>query len=102
MTTSNDDAVREVERQQRAAPATAAADREGRRREPMSDRLYHLLAYFDTRDGTPMADLVRSAREGYERSGPDMGEDGAWDEFDALWARRVDVTPDPQPASKAR
>jgi hypothetical protein len=52
------------------------------------DRLYNLLAYFDTRDGTPMAGLVRAAREGWERAGPDMPEASAWDEFDALWSRR--------------
>lgn len=49
-------------------------------------RLYVLLALFDTRDGSVRANLVRAAREGWERSGPDMQEDGAWDEFDALWA----------------
>lgn len=51
------------------------------------DRLYNLLALFDTRDGTQLADLVRSAREGWERSGPSMQEDGAWEEFDARWGR---------------
>ena len=54
---------------------------------------------FDRRDGTYIADLVRSAREGFERSAPDMAEDDAWGEFDRLWARRdsaaavVPVTP---------
>ena len=63
------------------------------------DRLYLLLALFDRRDGTYIADLVRSAREGFERSAPDMAEDDAWGEFDRLWARRdsaaavVPVTP---------
>jgi TPR repeat protein len=56
------------------------------------DRLYNLLAYFDTRDGTPMADLVRAAREGWERAGPDMAEASAWDEFDALWSRRKEAS----------
>jgi hypothetical protein len=46
-------------------------------------RMYCLLALFDTRDGGYIADLVRAAREGYERE--DMGEDDAWDEFDTLW-----------------
>jgi hypothetical protein len=46
-------------------------------------RMYCLLALFDTRDGGYIADLVRAAREGYERE--DMGEDDAWDDFDTLW-----------------
>lgn len=46
-------------------------------------RLYLLLALFDRRDGTYTANLVQTAREGYERSG--MDEDDAWREFDALW-----------------
>jgi hypothetical protein len=53
-----------------------------------ADRLYQLLAYFDTRDDNPMAALVRTAREGWERAHPDMAEASAWDEFDALWSRR--------------
>lgn len=52
----------------------------------MSDRLYRALALFDTRDGSPLANIVRAAREGYERSAPDMAEPGAWDEFDRLIA----------------
>jgi hypothetical protein len=48
------------------------------------DRLYHLLAIFDTRDGTPLAELVRTAREGWERIA--MKEVHAWDDFDACWA----------------
>lgn len=54
-------------------------------------RLYELLALFDNRDGTPMAHLVRSAREGWERSHPDMAEDTAWEEFDTRWANRGDL-----------
>lgn len=52
------------------------------------DRLYVLLALFDRRDGSPLGDLVRAAREGFERSHPDMGEEDnrlAWEEFDHLW-----------------
>lgn len=63
------------------------------RRDEDGQRLYVLLALFDTRDGSYMADLVRSAREGWERSHPDMGEDSAWDEFDHLWADREDLLP---------
>lgn len=48
-------------------------------------RLYLLLALFDRRDGTPLADLVHVAREGYERSHLSMGEPNAWDHFDSLW-----------------
>lgn len=58
------------------------------RHEAGGDRLYHLLALFDVRDGSPLADLVRSAREGWERSDPEMGSEDngtAWDEFDDLW-----------------
>ena len=58
------------------------------------DRMCLLLALFDTRDGTPLADLVRAAREGWERSHPDMGRDEngrAWEEFDALWPRRAEA-----------
>lgn len=47
------------------------------------DRLYNALAMFDSREDTPLAELVRSAREGYERSHPDMAEADAWAEFDA-------------------
>jgi hypothetical protein len=53
-----------------------------------NDRLYLLLALFDRRDGSQLADLVQSVREGFERSHPDMGESEnrhAWDEFDRLW-----------------
>lgn len=49
-------------------------------------RLYLLLALFDTRDLSPLADLVRSAREGYERA---PHEDDAWAEFDRLWSSRT-------------
>jgi hypothetical protein len=50
------------------------------------DRLYDALALFDRRDGHPLSNIVRAAREGYERSAPDMDEAGAWDEFDRLIA----------------
>ncbi len=49
-----------------------------------SDRLYHALAVFDSRDGSILADIARSAREGYERSA--MGEPGAWHEFESVLA----------------
>lgn len=49
--------------------------------ENYEDRLYDCLAIFDTRDGSELAELVRSAREGYERA--DMGEDDPWREFDS-------------------
>lgn len=62
--------------------AKAIARREG------AWKMYLLLALFDTRDGSERAELVRSAREGYERAHPDMDEPGAWAEFDRLWARR--------------
>lgn len=53
------------------------------RRDADGQRLYNLLALFDTRDGSLLADIVRAAREGWERSHPDMGpENNAWDEFD--------------------
>ena len=48
-------------------------------------RLYLLLALFDKRDGTLLSDVVRSAREGYERIQPGMDEADAWAEFDSLW-----------------
>lgn len=53
-------------------------------------RLYCLLAMFDFREDNELSHLVRAAREGYERSDPDMGADEnaeAWDEFDARWGR---------------
>ena len=57
-------------------------------REPENnERLYLLLALFDRRDGAALSDLVRAAREGYERSGPEMQGEDAWAEFDALWNR---------------
>jgi hypothetical protein len=52
------------------------------------DRLYSLLAFFDLRDGSALSHLVRSAREGFERSHPDMGANEnrhAWEEFDSRW-----------------
>lgn len=52
-------------------------------READGDRLYAALALFDRRDGTPLASIVHAAREGWERSHPDMAESTAWDEFDA-------------------
>lgn len=58
------------------------ADRKTDLIEAGADRLYLLLALFDRRDGSVLADLVRSAREGYERCG---FEPDAWDEFDRLW-----------------
>lgn len=54
---------------------------------PGCDRLYDALAFFDTRDGTFEADVVRAAREGYERSAPEMSEPNAWAEFDRLMER---------------
>ena len=51
------------------------------------DRLYEALAFFDSRDGTFEAAVARAAREGYERSDPEMGEATAWDEFDRLLDR---------------
>lgn len=50
-----------------------------------ADRLYTLLALFDTRDDTYIADLVGAARDGYEQA--TMSEADAWREFDALWAQ---------------
>lgn len=55
-------------------------------RDKDGQRLYVLLALFDTRDGSPLADVIQAAREGWERSHPDMAEDDAWDQFDRLWA----------------
>ena len=54
-------------------------------RDKDGQRLYVLLALFDTRDGSPVADLVQTAREGWERSYIDMAEDNAWAAFDRLW-----------------
>lgn len=54
-------------------------------RDEAGQRLYNLLALFDERDGSIIGEFVRAAREGWERSHPDMNEDGAWDEFDRLW-----------------
>lgn len=65
----------------RMAPLPSTRDDDGQ-------RLYMLLALYDDRDGTYMADLVQAAREGWERSHPDMAEASAWDEFDRLWERR--------------
>ena len=48
-----------------------------------AERLYTLLGAIDTRDGSNLALLIQAAREGHERSHPDMGEINAWDEFDA-------------------
>jgi hypothetical protein len=58
------------------------------KRDADGQRLYVLLALFDRRDGTALSDLVQAAREGWERSHPDMAEDNAWDEFDRLWDAR--------------
>lgn len=55
-------------------------------RDEDGQRLYCLLALFDTRDRSVLADMVRAAREGWERSHPDMDEDDAWDEFDRIWS----------------
>lgn len=73
-----------------AQAATAAVLREmlDEDRDEAGQRLYVLLAYFDRRDGSYMGEMVRAAREGWERSHPDMDEDDAWDEFDRLWDRR--------------
>jgi hypothetical protein len=56
-------------------------------RDPLDDqdagmRLYLLLALFDSRGDHPLDDMVRSAREGFERCST---EDDAWAEFDRLW-----------------
>jgi hypothetical protein len=72
-------------------PVPSSADPTFEERDEDGQRLYVLLAYFDTRDGSPMAELVRSAREGWERSHPDMDEDDAWAEFDRLWSRRKEA-----------
>jgi hypothetical protein len=53
-------------------------------------RLYIALACLDTRNGSFLADLVRAAREGYERS---ELEEGAWDEFERLRARWNEMGP---------
>lgn len=45
-------------------------------------RLYLLLALFDAREPSWLGDIVRAAREGYERC--DFEED-AWAKFDRLW-----------------
>lgn len=55
-------------------------------RDEAGQRLYVLLALFDRRDGSALADLVQTAREGWERSHPDMDEADAWREFDAIWS----------------
>jgi hypothetical protein len=60
------------------------------RRDADGDRLYALLGLYDTRDGSMQANLIRAAREGWERSHLDMAEQGVWDEFDALWAKYGD------------
>lgn len=49
-------------------------------------RLYNVLALFDVRDGSPLSRMIQAAREGYERSHPDMDEEDAWAEFDAWWS----------------
>ena len=60
--------------------AKAIGEREG------AWRMYLLLALVDDRGTGTLSALVRSAREGYERAHPDMDEQGAWTEFDRLWA----------------
>lgn len=62
----------------------AAHERGYEDRDMDGQRLYVLLARFDKRDGSPLADLVQAAREGWERSHTDMAEDSAWDDFDRL------------------
>lgn len=57
------------------------------RAEMRGDQLYRALAIFDKRDGSPEGWVAQSARQGYERSHPDMGEKGAWYEFEAAIAR---------------
>ena len=80
----------------RELPAGESAEPgEVREVEAAGHRLYDLLAVFDTRDGSPLAHLVRSAREGWERSGPEMREEGAWDEFDARLASYEPDAADP-------
>jgi len=63
--------------------ALPSGDGERGELEDAGDRLYRALALVDTRDGTPLAHVIRAAREGWERSGPEMAEDDAWAEFDA-------------------
>lgn len=55
------------------------------------DRLYALLALFDWRNGSVLAEMVQAAREGFERSHPVMAESDAWAEFDSLWHSLSDV-----------
>lgn len=48
------------------------------------DRLYKVLATIDTRDGTPLAEVVRTAREGWERQA--IGESSnPFADFDACF-----------------
>lgn len=47
-------------------------------------KLYIALAMLDTRDGSLIAQIVQAAREGFERSHPDVNEKGAWGEFERL------------------
>ncbi len=55
--------------------------------EERGERLYQALGLFDWRRGGLVADVVRAAREGWERSSPEMNESGSWAEFDALIER---------------
>lgn len=71
--------------------ASAEAHLALEQREGDGDRLYVLLGLFDRRRGTDMDDIVRAAREGWERSHPDMNEADAWAEFDALFAAHSDA-----------
>lgn len=71
------------------AEVQKAYERGNEDRDMDGQRLYVLLALFDTRDGTLLAELVSRAREGWERSHPDMNEEGAWDDFDRLWNSRT-------------
>lgn len=80
---------RRYERQRRARSFTYD------RRNSDGQRLYLCLALFDARDGTPLADIVQAAREGWERSHRDMDEDRAWDDFDRLIARYREASPLP-------
>jgi hypothetical protein len=76
--------------------ASAAREDTERPDDEGAQQLYLALAIFDTRDGSLRAELVRAAREGYERSGPEMGEsDIAWEEFEALRARYNESTRGP-------
>lgn len=86
---SGDD-FQEIERLQSELVKAYAEGYEHRDME--GQNLYNCLALFDKRDGSPLADIVQAAREGWERSHTDMDEDGAWDDFDRLIHRYNEAT----------